>query len=159
MSCGAAHSLISRVVELGAKPKRGKKGKLEKILGELPPAHWEQKETPWYLKPDYVPSDIILDNVEGSIKAGTIQALVERLTAHDNTGTSAHVFIDDACSQSSCSDMKLPKEFMLTWKSFTDLDTLFDCLVQRYRILPPDGLKPEELEDWTKTKQVLVRAR
>jgi son of sevenless-like protein len=48
---------------------------------------------------------------------------------------------------------------MLTWKSFTELDTLFNCLVQRYRMQPPDGLNSEELDDWTKHKHLLVRAR
>lgn len=39
------------------------------------------------------------------------------------------------------------------------LDELFDLLVQRFWIEPPDGLSPDELEDWTKQKQTSIRLR
>ena len=48
---------------------------------------------------------------------------------------------------------------MITFKSFMSLDELFDLLVQRFWIEPPPNLTPEELEDWTKQKQVMIRLR
>jgi hypothetical protein len=56
-------------------------------------------------------------------------------------------------------DTKMEKTFMMTWKSFTSIDTLIEGLIQRFRIMPPDGLKPKEHEEWKKQKQTLVRAR
>lgn len=47
----------------------------------------------------------------------------------------------------------------MTYKSFTTIDELFELLVKRYRVQPPDGLKPNELEEWTKLKQHVVRSR
>ena len=47
----------------------------------------------------------------------------------------------------------------MTYKSFTTLNELFDLLVKRYRIQPPDGLKPKELEEWKNVKQYHIRLR
>jgi hypothetical protein len=40
---------------------------------------------PWYLRPTYSPTDILVD-LDGSVRAGTVPALVERLTAHEQGG-------------------------------------------------------------------------
>lgn len=47
----------------------------------------------------------------------------------------------------------------MTYKSFTTLDALFDLLVQRFFIKPPDGLKQQELEEWKKLKQHVIQMR
>lgn len=44
-------------------------------------------ERPWYLGEDYDPSEIVFDD-KGVVKAGTIKALVARLTPHGSTGGS-----------------------------------------------------------------------
>lgn len=69
----------------------GHKKKLEKWLGDdvqeafephpRPPA----EENPAYLAVDYSEDDIIV-NSDNSIKAGTLPALIERLTLHDKLG-------------------------------------------------------------------------
>jgi son of sevenless-like protein len=41
-------------------------------------------ETPWYLGEDYDPSEIVFDD-KGGVKAGTLRALVARLTPHGST--------------------------------------------------------------------------
>lgn len=56
-------------------------------------------------------------------------------------------------------DTTFSKTFLLTYKSFTDIDTLFELLQKRFWIKPPDNLSPEELEDWTKMKQHVIRTR
>jgi hypothetical protein len=43
---------------------------------------------PWYLQPDYTNDDMIID-VDGSVRAGTVPALVEHLTLHHLPGKSA----------------------------------------------------------------------
>jgi len=47
----------------------------------------------------------------------------------------------------------------MTYKSFTTLDELFDLLVRRFYIPPPDDLKPKEFEEWTKLKQHIIQMR
>lgn len=42
-------------------------------------------ETPWYLSEDYQPEEIVFDD-KGGVKAGTLRALVARLTPHGATG-------------------------------------------------------------------------
>ena len=79
--------------------RAGPSKKLAKILGEdvstfgnpanLPPSLAPPvqiiPETPWYLKEDYDPQDIIFDD-KGGVRAGTLKALVARLTPHGSTG-------------------------------------------------------------------------
>ena len=48
---------------------------------------------------------------------------------------------------------------MITFKSFMDLDELFELLVARFWIEPPPNLTPQEYEDWVKQKQVMIRLR
>jgi son of sevenless len=51
------------------------------------------------------------------------------------------------------------KTFLMTYKSFTTLDELFELLVQRFRIQPPDGLDSRQLEEWCKAKQRIIQIR
>ncbi|KIK59298.1 hypothetical protein GYMLUDRAFT_44664 [Collybiopsis luxurians FD-317 M1] len=108
--------------------------KVAKILGEEAP--------PWFLLPNEggQDKDIVVDS-DKSVKGGTVQALVERLTAHDQT------------------DPNYTKAFLMTFKSFTTLDELFDLLVQRFKIQPPRDLAPLELRQWTSKKKNIVQFR
>jgi son of sevenless-like protein len=78
---------------LKSRPKRSEK--LKKFYGTDVPTHYLQQlnpeATPWYLRPDYNDADINLDPADGSVKAGTVAALIERLTAHDNPGKNLNV--------------------------------------------------------------------
>lgn len=47
----------------------------------------------------------------------------------------------------------------MTYNSFTTLDELFDLLVKRFWIQPPDSLNPQELEEWGKLKQHVIQMR
>lgn len=47
----------------------------------------------------------------------------------------------------------------MTYKSFTTLDDLFELLVQRFYIQPPDNLSTTELEEWKKLKQHIIQMR
>lgn len=39
------------------------------------------------------------------------------------------------------------------------VNELFDMLTERFWIQPPDGLKEEELKEWTSLKQHVIRTR
>jgi len=118
--------------------------KLMRVLGDPPPTHildkLNAKTKPWYLRPNYEDSEIQIDP-DGKVRAGTVAGLVERLTAHEH------------------SDTTFNKTFLLTYKSFTDVETLFHLLVARFWIKPPENLSQVELEDWTKHKQHIIRMR
>ncbi|KAJ7712427.1 ras guanine nucleotide exchange factor domain-containing protein [Mycena metata] len=131
--------------EFSSRPKRRGK-KLEDILGkeyasqapkapepELPPK-------PWYLQPSYSPTEFVIEG-DGTVRAGTVPALVERLTAHEQ------------------GDPTFIKSFLMTFKSFTTVDDLFDLLVQRFWIQPPPKLSPSEREEWGKLKQHVIQIR
>lgn len=51
------------------------------------------------------------------------------------------------------------KTYLMTYKSFITLDELFDLLVKRFWIQPPDNLNPRELEEWRKLKQHVIQMR
>ncbi|WVW85840.1 hypothetical protein I302_107878 [Kwoniella bestiolae CBS 10118] len=122
--------------------------KLAKLLGEdmsqlpinasvPPPA---PPETPWYLLDDFVPGEIIFDD-KGGVKAGSLRALVVRLTQHSST------------------DTPFFQAFLLTFRSFTNAHELFDHLVERYNISQPDGLNIEQSQEWKVKKQAPIRLR
>ncbi|KAF9092001.1 hypothetical protein BGX29_010653 [Mortierella sp. GBA35] len=94
----------------------------------------------WFLNYDYQQADLVL-NAEGSVKGGTLPALIERLTLHDGL------------------DSNFIATFLLTYRSFTSTKELFTYLFHRFTIQPPMGLEPEELEIWTEKKLTPIRLR
>ena len=48
---------------------------------------------------------------------------------------------------------------MMTFKSFTSAQELFELLVDRFRIQPPPELTAKELETWAKLKQHVIQMR
>lgn len=100
---------------------------------------FKEEDIPWYLQLEH--GDEMIYDRKGSPRGGSIRALVEQLTHHD----------------------KLRPDFntamLLTFRSFTDARELFDLLVDRFSIQPPEGLTPEEFQTWTEKKQKPVRIR
>jgi len=47
----------------------------------------------------------------------------------------------------------------MTYKSFTTLDELFDLLVARFRIQPPEQLSVSERDEWARFKQQTIQLR
>lgn len=98
-----------------------------------------REDQPWFLQLEH--GDEMVYDRRGAPRGGTIRALVEQLTLHD----------------------KLLPDFntamLLTFRSFTDASELFDLLVDRFSIQPPEGLTAEEFQQWTEKKQVPIRIR
>ncbi|KAI8093459.1 ras guanine nucleotide exchange factor domain-containing protein [Halteromyces radiatus] len=124
---------------------RQSSAKLKKFFGDdvpeqishTPPS---EEERPWYLQYDYKPNEIVF-NMEGSVKGGTLMALVVRLTLHDYL------------------DMNFINTFLLTYRSFCSSMELLKLLEKRYTGTPPEGLTEQELEIWRNKKLKLIRLR
>lgn len=75
------------------------------------------------------------------LRGGTLMGLVEQLTRHDRP------------------DSQFNSTFLLTYKSFTTAQDLFEILMTRWSIQPPAGLSSAELAMWTERKQNPIRLR
>ncbi|BEJ03260.1 hypothetical protein CcaverHIS641_0104350 [Cutaneotrichosporon cavernicola] len=107
----------------------------------VPPAAAMRAAPPWYLSSDYPPGDIVFDEEKGTVKAGTIRALIERLTPHTS------------------SDTAFFQAFLLTYRSFVSTDDLVELLLERYHVEPPPDLTEEQMKEWRMRKQTPIRLR
>lgn len=116
----------------------------------------------WFLRPMYDDDDISLD-CDGTVKAGTLSALVERLTLDYLSMFSRHyppfvqsLIIDTA---EPPQEVKFRHAFLTTFKSFTTADMVFDQLVGRFKMPPPVYLSEDEIEEWREKKQKSTQQR
>lgn len=122
-------SPTSTVDESGQKPTEVKQSLTE-----------DTSERPLYLSYDYGDDDLVFSK-DGSVRGGTLSALVERLTLHDYL------------------DMNYISNFLLTYRSFCSSEQLLDLLETRYNLSCPEGLSPQEKAVWEEKKLKLVRLR
>lgn len=123
----------------------GDYSKAARILGEgaIPQPPMQQvEETPPFLRLD-LENDLSWDlkATPPAVKGGSLLALVEQLTRHDK------------------SDFSFNNTFLLTYRSFTTARELFELLVKRFNIQPPEGLSNSDYEVWRDRKQKLIRFR
>jgi len=116
----------------------------------------------WFLRPTYEDDDIYLD-YDGTVKAGTLPALVERLTldylsAFALPSTPFDQGLTVLTTESS-QEIKFRHTFLTTFKSFTTADTVFDQLVGRFKMAPPVHLSEDEFEEWKEKKQRSTQQR
>ncbi|KAF9654172.1 ras GEF [Thelephora ganbajun] len=97
----------------------------------------------WFLRPTYDDDDINLD-YDGTVKAGTLPALVERLTL-------------DYLKPPH--EIKFRHAFLTTFRSFTTADMVFDQLVGRFKMAPPVYLSEDEFGEWKEKKQRSTQQR
>lgn len=121
----------------------GTYSKVKKIFGEDPtPQQPVVDETPEYLRLDYQ-HELAWDHKLSppTIRGGSLMALAEQLTRHDKL------------------DSNFNNTFLLTYRSFTTARELFELLVHRFGIQPPEGLSPADYEVWRERKQSPIRFR
>lgn len=94
---------------------------------------------PWFIQAEY-DSGLILDD-KNNVRAGSIIALVERLTHHDSL------------------DSSFNSTMLLTFRTFMTPHMLLELLIQRFTIQPPEGLTAEEFDLWESKKQRPIRIR
>jgi len=123
--------------------RKGENSKVRKFFGEEPIRRDpQQDETPDCLKLDHE-EDISYDTKvqPPQLKGGTLLALVEQLTRHDKL------------------DSNFNNTFLLTYRSFTSARELFEFLVKRFQIQPPEGMAHSDYEIWRDRKQKPIRFR
>lgn len=121
----------------------GTYSKVKKIFGEDPtPQQTAMDETPDYLRLEYE-HELAWDYklTPPTIRGGSLMALAEQLTRHDKL------------------DSNFNNTFLLTYRSFTTARELFELLVHRFGIQPPEGLSPSDFENWRERKQSPIRFR
>lgn len=123
--------------------RKGDYSKVKKIFGEDPsPQVPVPEDTPDFLLLDYE-ADVAWDPKTSppTVRGGSLLALVEQLTRHDKL------------------DSNFNNTFLLTYRSFTSARELFELLVKRFGIQPPEGLNQGDYEVWRDRKQKLIRFR
>lgn len=114
-----------------------------RVIGELPPSMLrESEETPRFLQLDHE-GELSFDakHTPPQLRGGTLTALVEQLTRHDKL------------------DSGFNNTFLLTYRSFTTAQELFEQLVRRFSVQPPAGITEDEYKVWVDRKQKLIRLR
>ncbi|KAG8739288.1 hypothetical protein FRC10_005816 [Ceratobasidium sp. 414] len=100
---------------------------------------------PWYLQPKHTPAtgDIVIDP-DGSIRAGTLEAIAERLTCDPPTRSYEHAF---------------RRAVLLTYEAFTTSNQLFDLLTDQYALEPARQLTEEQFIEWKEARLRPTQAR
>lgn len=123
--------------------RKGEHSKVRKFFGEEPIRRDPQTdELPDCLKLEHE-EDILYDTKvqPPQLKGGTLLALAEQLTRHDKL------------------DSNFNNTFLLTYRSFTSARELFEFLVKRFQIQPPEGMAKSDYEIWRDRKQKPIRFR
>ncbi|KAK1147946.1 hypothetical protein N8T08_000462 [Aspergillus melleus] len=99
-------------------------------------------DLPWFLHLDHE-DEVVYDISESqqTVKSGTLTGLVEQLTRHDRL------------------DSSFNETFLITFNTFMTAPELFDMLVQRFYIKPPEELDEAEMDQWMEHKQHAIRLR
>ena len=87
-------STAERFGNMALSPSQRQSDKVLKLTGDddaqaFHNARVAQANMPWYLKPSYTPDDIKMD-YDGRVRAGSLPALVERLTAESLSKSCVH---------------------------------------------------------------------
>ncbi|KAG5983086.1 hypothetical protein E4U55_000842 [Claviceps digitariae] len=125
--------------------RKGDYSKVKKIFGEDPSPQAGMQandDIPEFLRLDFE-NDVSWETKTSphTVKGGSLLALVEQLTRHDKL------------------DSSFNNTFLLTYRSFTTARELFELLVKRFGIQPPEGLSQPDFETWRDRKQKLIRFR
>ncbi|GAP87809.1 hypothetical protein SAMD00023353_2801520 [Rosellinia necatrix] len=122
--------------------RKGDLSKVRKILGDDPTNQGAIVDEKPFLRLD-LEHDLSWDLKASppTVKGGSLLALVEQLTRHDKL------------------DSNFNNTFLLTYRSFTTARELFELLVKRFNIQPPEGLQGSDYETWKDRKQKPIRFR
>jgi son of sevenless-like protein len=98
----------------------------------------QKRDIPWYLESEEF--NLIFSNND-TVKGGTRDALVQRLTHHDLLDASFNM------------------TFLTTFRSMMTTTTLVEMLIKRFNTEPPENLSYEEYTDWLEKKSYPIKLR
>lgn len=145
------------------RPQHKRAGKIKRLTGEddaqaFHNAKIAQANLPWFLRPRYREEDIQLAT-DGSVKAGTLPALVEHLLADtlsaDPSTSAPYIYAiwTDSCRCVDLQEQELfRRAFLVTFRTFATAREVFDLLLANYELQQPDGLSTSEASDWKQKK-------
>lgn len=96
------------------------------------------RDVPWYLESEEY--NLIFTNND-TVKGGTREALIQRLTHHDLLDASFNI------------------TFLMTFRSMLKTTDLIKLLIKRFNIQPPENLAYEEYTDWVEKKSYPIKLR
>ncbi|KAG2022767.1 cell division control protein 25 [Coprinopsis cinerea AmutBmut pab1-1] len=132
---GSIHALTKR-----SQSEQGRR-KENSVRGRTMPTEFQPLKKPWYILPAHA-DQLEFDN-EGNVRAGSLVALVERLTSES-------AFIEPGSNGFTGGRKSFASVFLMTFRTFTTSDQLFDMLLDRFSMTRPDNLNEIEVDDWKK---------
>ncbi|KAF8807994.1 ras GEF [Phlegmacium glaucopus] len=115
-----------------------KKNKAQQTVLEAGPVidigHPQPESTPWHLRPKY--ADQLDIDKKGGVRTGSLSSLFEVLTTDPSDASELARF-------NNFTDV-----FLMTFRTFTTADHLFDMLVERFHLEPEISLTELEYVDW-----------
>jgi son of sevenless-like protein len=141
---GSFHALAKRSRSQMLRQTSGSKGHEPR-----PQTPFKVLEKPWYILPAHA-DELELDQA-GNVRSGTLLALVERLTSdiafsnptRTSTSSRPEYGVNPALGRDP-----FPSIFLMTFRTFTTSEELFDLLLDRFSMTRPDNLNQVEVEDW-----------
>ncbi|KAJ3105728.1 hypothetical protein HDU96_008455 [Phlyctochytrium bullatum] len=135
-------------------PKRNA-DKLAKFFGERPKEDsFKSDRRLWFLDTDYTP-DSISFNKEGAVNGGTLDALIERLTLHDQPAGG----VASSASINVFADPVFTSAFLMMFRCFATPADFVERMVARYLVGPPPNINSDDLKIWQEKKQTPIRLR
>lgn len=95
-----------------------------------------QANLPWFLRHRYGEEEIKLE-FDGTVKAGTLPALVEHLVVNPLRASQQEIF---------------RRAFLVTFRTFATATEVFGLLAAQYEVDAPPNLSEEEFEQWKREK-------
>lgn len=116
--------------------------------------------TPWYLRPQY--ADQLDTDDKGNVRLGSLLSLFEMLTfppkPTSEFGESQACFASDTDKLADLAQYKtFTNVFLMTFRTFTTADHLFDMLVERFHLKPNESLTESEYLNWKANLRIPVQ--
>jgi son of sevenless len=116
--------------------------------------------TPWYLRPRY--ADQLDTDDKGNVRFGFLRSLFEMLTfppkPTSELGEVPACYASDADELAELAQHKnFTNVFLMTFRTFTTADQLFDMLVERFRLEPNESLTESEYLNWKANLRIPVQ--
>jgi len=109
---------------------------------------------PWFLKHRYAEEEIKLD-FDGTVKAGTLPALVEHLVVdslREIRFSALQLSVSNRFVAGASQQETFRRAFLVTFRTFATATEVFDLLVAQFELDAPPDLSEEEFKRWKREK-------